>query len=286
MSPSLEPALRPAGGAAWRRRWFQIIFGHATPAGRAFDLVLIVLILASVAIALLDTVPSIHERAARVLYAVEWGFTLLFTVEYATRLAVVARPMRYARSFFGVVDLLAVLPTYLSVLLPGAQYLLVVRVLRILRVFRILKLIRYVDEAGVLITALSRARRKIFVFVFAVGTLVVVFGALMYLIEGPQNGFTSIPLSMYWAVVTMATVGFGDITPATPLGRFVTSILILIGYGLIAVPTGIYAAELTNTLRTHPGKVRCPRCRLVGHESDAIHCRRCGSDLKTPASEA
>lgn len=284
MTARLEPTLRPASASGWRRRWFRIIFGHNTRAGRVFDLLLIVVILASVATALLDTVPSIHARAARALYAVEWGFTLLFTVEYLTRLAVVARPLRYARSFFGVIDLLAVLPTYLSVLLPGAQYLLVVRVLRILRVFRILKLVRYVDEAGVLITALSRARRKIFVFVFAVGTLVVVFGALMYLIEGPQNGFTSIPLSMYWAVVTMATVGFGDITPVTPLGRFVTSILILIGYGLIAVPTGIYAAELTNTLRTHPGTVRCRRCELVGHESDAIHCRRCGSDLRAPAT--
>lgn len=273
----------PADGAPWRRRWFHIIFEHDTPAGRAFDIVLIAVICLSVAITLLDSIPALHARWRDAFYAAEWFFTALFTVEYVVRLRVVRSPRRYATSFFGVIDLLAVLPTYLSLLLPGSQYLLVIRVLRILRIFRILKLVRYVDEAGTLVNALRRSRRKIFVFVFAVVSLVIIFGALMYLIEGPAYGFTSIPTAMYWAIVTMATVGFGDISPVTPLGRFVASVLILIGYAIIAVPTGIFTAELTHSLRHHRRRSPCTGCGLIGHESDARHCRRCGSALDAPA---
>lgn len=284
MTAPEERQYRPARPHGWRKRWFHIIFEHDTRAGFAFDIAVIAAILFSVLTVLLDSVPHLHARHAGVFLAAEWAFTVLFSIEYVLRLLVVARPLRYARSFFGVIDLLAVLPTWLSLLFPGAQFLLVVRVLRLLRVFRVLKLVRYVDEAGVLMSALQRSRRKIFVFVFAVVSLVVVFGALMYLIEGPERGFTSIPLGMYWAIVTMATVGFGDIVPLTPLGRFVTSILILIGYGIIAVPTGIFTAELTQSLRRYRKRVACPRCALAGHETDAIHCRRCGADLAAPAT--
>lgn len=270
----------PRGG--WRARWFTIIFGHDTPAGRRFDLWLIAIILASVAVTVFDTLPGLHARWALAFLAAEWAFTLAFTAEYLVRLAVVDRPARYARSFFGVIDLLAILPTWLSLLLPGSQYLAIVRVLRVLRVFRILKLARYVGEAGMLAGAMRRSARKIGVFLFAMLTIVTVFGAVMYVIEGPEHGFTSIPTAMYWAIVTVATVGFGDIAPGTPLGRLVASALILIGYGVIAVPTGIYTAELATSLRGKRVERPCPRCTLPEHEADALHCRRCGHDLGAP----
>jgi voltage-gated potassium channel len=259
----------------WRQRWHAVIFGHATRAGRNFDLVLIVAIIGSVLVAMLDSVVQLNRQYGQLFYALEWGFTLLFTAEYLIRLVIVRRPTRYARSFFGVIDLLAVLPTYLSLLFPGAQYLLVIRVLRILRVFRILKLLRYVDETQVLIGAMQRSWRKILVFLMGMLSIVTIFGAVMYLVESEESGFTSIPMSMYWAIVTVATVGFGDIAPVTPLGRFITSILILIGYGIIAVPTGIYTAELASSLRSDRDARRCPGCGLVGHEPDARHCRCC-----------
>lgn len=269
-----DPAPWPKPG--WRRAAYGVIFGHETRAGLYFDLWLIAAILSSVAITLIDSVEAIHRRHAELLYALEWAFTLLFTAEYLLRLLIVEKPGRYARSAYGVIDLLAVLPTYLSLLIAGTQYLLVTRLLRILRVFRLLKLTRYVDESGLMIDALLRSRRKILVFVIFMLTLVTVFGALMYLIEGPDNGFTSIPMSMYWAIVTVATVGFGDIAPVTPVGRLVTSVLVLIGYGVIAVPTGIYTAELMNTLRASIDHRECRRCGLLGHLSDARYCRRCG----------
>lgn len=278
-----DPTLQPAREHGWRHRWFHIIYRHDAGAARNFDLALIVAIVASVAVILLDSVASIRARHAGLFLALEWGFTALFTVEYLLRLAVVRQPLRYALSFWGVIDLLSILPTYLSLLFPGSQSLLVVRVLRLLRLFRILKLTRYIEEGSVLTRALWRSRRKILVFLFAVLTLVVVFGALLYVIEGPEYGFDSIPESMYWAIVTVATVGFGDIAPATPLGRFVASILILIGYGIIAVPTGIYTAELATSLREAgeaARKVPCPQCALDGHQADALFCRRCGATLR------
>ena len=270
--------LGPATATGWRARWFHIIFRHDEGPARQFDLLLIAAIVASVTVVILDSEAGLHARWATWFYALEWMFTLLFTLEYAVRLAVVRRPLAYARSFFGVIDLLSILPTYLSLLLPGSQALLVVRVLRILRIFRVLKLLEYTEAGGMLVTALYRARRKILVFLVAVLTLVLIFAAAMYVIEGPANGFTSIPVSMYWAIVTMATVGFGDITPLTPLGRFVTSALILIGYGIIAVPTGIYTAELAMGLRERR-RVRCGGCALAEHEPDAAPCRRCGEPL-------
>ena len=227
--------------------------------------------------------PSVKGTWHEVLYLAEWAFTLLFTVEYATRLLVVRKPLRYATSFFGVIDLLAILPTYLSLLFVGSNFLVVVRVLRLLRIFRILKLVEYSSEAGVLINSLLRSRRKIFVFLSALMTIVVIFAALMYLVEGPEHGFHSIPEAMYWAVVTMTTVGYGDITPGTTLGRFITAVLVLIGYSIIAVPTGIYTAELAKTLQPKRRMVRCIECGLLDHEADAWHCRRCGRGLPDEA---
>ncbi|MFP7723158.1 ion transporter [Lysobacter sp. A3-1-A15] len=283
-----SPQLNPATESGWRRTWFDIIYRHDTPPSRNFDLLLIVVILASVSVVMLDSVDYIHARHANALYTVEWVFTLAFTLEYALRLAVVKRPLRYAFSMWGVIDLLSILPTYLSLLFPGSQSLLVVRILRILRLFRILKLVQYVEEGGVLVGALWRSRRKIFVFVCGVLTVVVIFGAVMYVVEGPEHGFDSIPMGMYWAIVTMATVGYGDIAPATTLGRFIASILILIGYSIIAVPTGIYTAELASTMRQADPKTRvldnrgCPDCGLEGHDPQASFCRCCGSRLPPP----
>jgi voltage-gated potassium channel len=282
MQGLLDPRLTPAADAGWRARWFDIIFHHDTPRARQFDLALIAVIVASVTVIVLDSDPQLHAAHGVLFRALEWGFTLLFTVEYAARLAVLRRPLRYAVSLWGVIDLLSILPLYLSILLPGAQSLLVVRSLRMLRLFRILKLTQYVEEGGVLLGALWRSRRKIFVFLSAVLTIVVVFGALMYVVEGPAHGFTSIPTAMYWAIVTMATVGFGDIAPGTPLGRFITAILILIGYSIIAVPTGIYTAELASSLRSGDAANdtrRCPGCTLGPHAPDARFCRGCGAPL-------
>lgn len=277
-----EHDLEPASPQGLRNLWYRWLFHHEARDERNFDLLLILLILASVVIVLLDSVPGIKLRWHDTLYIAEWVFTLLFTVEYAIRLWVVRRPLRYARSFFGVIDLLAILPTYLSLVFVGSNYLVVVRVLRLLRVFRVLKLVQYSSEAGMLMTAMLRSRRKIFIFICTLLTIVVIFGALMYVIEGPEHGFTSIPTAMYWAIVTMATVGFGDIAPVTPFGRMVTSVLILIGYSIIAVPTGIYTAELANTMRPQRRAVRCTECGLPEHEQDAWHCRRCGRCLPEP----
>jgi len=279
-----SPELDPAAESGLRRRWFDIIFGHEPGTPRTFDLVLIVAILVSVFVVMLDSVAWIHARWFLWLRAAEWVFTLFFTVEYAVRLYVVRRPLRYALSSWGVIDLLSILPTYISLLLPGGQALMVVRILRILRVFRILKLTQYMEEGNLLVTAMLRSRRKIFLFVSTLLTLIVIFGALMYLIEGPKHGFTSIPTSMYWAVVTMATVGYGDISPETTLGRLVTSVLILIGYSIIAVPTGIFTAELADTLRDSDATKRsdardCAGCGLRGHDPQANFCRQCALPL-------
>ncbi len=272
-----EPSPPPESG--WRRRCYDVIFGHEKGAGRNFDVALIVAIVVSVLVTMLDSVAELHAAHGRLFLLLEWTFTVLFSLEYLLRLVIVREPLRYARSFFGVIDLLAVLPTYLSLLIPGAQYLLVIRVLRIVRVFRILKLIRYIDESALLLEALSRSRRKIFVFLLSIVSIVVIFGALMFIVEGPAHGFTSIPMGMYWAIVTVATVGYGDVAPGTPGGRLIASVLMLIGYGIIAVPTGIYTAELASSLRQQRDHRRCDGCSVAGHEADALFCRRCGTAL-------
>ena len=265
-----------------RARLHEIIFEADTRAGRLFDLVLIWLILLSVATVILESVREIREQYGELLYALEWYFTVLFTVEYFLRLLSVRRPLRYATSFFGVVDLLAIIPTYLSILVPGSQYLLVIRILRLFRVFRLLKLSEYVTEADTLRRALRASQRKISVFLSAVMLLVVIIGALMYVIEGEAHGFTSIPTSVYWAIVTLTTVGYGDLSPRTPLGQMLASIVMIIGYGIIAVPTGIVSVELAHAVRDQQ-KVSprsCPECGAEGHDPDAVCCKYCGATLK------
>lgn len=263
-----------------RARLHEVIFESDTRAGRYFDIALIWLILLSVATVVLESVREVREQYGALLHTLEWVFTVLFTIEYGLRLLSVRRPIRYATSFFGVVDLLAIVPTYLSVFVPGSQYLLVIRILRLLRVFRLLKLSEYVAEADILKRALRASRRKISVFISAVVLLVVIIGALMYVIEGEANGFTSIPRSIYWAIVTMTTVGYGDLSPRTPLGQMAASIVMIIGYGIIAVPTGIVSVELAQAVRNRmiSGQA-CPSCSAEGHDADAICCKYCGAHL-------
>jgi voltage-gated potassium channel len=263
----------------WRQRLWVIIFRADTPAGRAFDIALIVLIVASVITVMVESVASIRAGYGPLLRAIEWGFTALFTLEYLLRLICVRRPLRYATSFFGVIDLLAILPTYLSLFFPGAEALMVVRFLRVLRVFRILKLTEYLRESRTLTDALWAARRKIGVFLLSVLTLLTVVAALMYLIEGPEHGFTDIPTSMYWSVVTLTTVGFGDIAPKTPAGRAMASLVMIMGYGIIAVPTGIVTVELARAGRMPTLEVACPACFRAGHDADAQFCKHCGVSL-------
>ncbi len=266
--------------AEWRAAAYRVVFEADTPAGKRFDVVLLWTILVSVALVILDSVASIHARYGAWLYRAEWVLTGLFSVEYLARLASAPRPWRYARSFFGVVDLLAIVPTYLSLFLAGSQTLLVIRALRMLRVFRVLKLGRYVREAAVLQQALRASRPKIAVFLYTVLTLVMLIGTLMYVIEGPERGFTSIPTSIYWAIVTLTTVGYGDISPATPAGRLLASMAMILGYGIIAVPTGIVTVEMARARDSGSVSTRtCHDCTREGHDLDATHCKFCGAAL-------
>ncbi len=270
----------PEGGSAWRLKAYEVIFEADTPAGKAFDILLIAAILVSVVVVMLDSVEGIAASYRIPFRRAEWIFTALFTVEYALRLITVRRPSGYALSFFGVVDLLAVLPTYLSLLVPGGQYLIVIRILRVLRVFRVLKLAQYMGEANVLIQALKQSRIKITIFLFTVMTVVVVVGALLYLIEGAEAGFTSIPRAVYWAIVTLTTVGYGDIAPLTPLGQTLAALVMILGYAIIAVPTGIITVELTQASRGKPREMVCSGCGSKGHDTDARHCKQCGRKLE------
>ena len=262
----------------WRRRLHEVIFESDTAAGRAFDVALLFAIVTSVAAVLLESVPAIRRDYGPVLRVVEWTLTIAFTVEYGLRLMAVQRPWRYATSFFGVVDFLSIVPTYLALVVPETQSLMVIRAIRLLRVFRILKAAKFLSEAQLLTTALRASRRKITVFLGGIVTVVLIAGALMYVIEGEEHGFTSIPTSMYWAIVTMTTVGYGDIAPRTPLGQFVASMLMILGYGVIAVPTGIVSVELANAARP-VSRQACPACGAEGHDVDASHCKYCGAPL-------
>ena len=273
MPAELEPAPGPL-----RQRLFEVVFHADDRAGRAFDVVLIAAILASVGVVMLDSVQSIQIDYFQAFLVAEWFFTVLFTAEYLLRLSILRRPSQYAFSFFGLVDFLSILPTYISLIVPGAQVLLSVRILRVLRIFRVLKLANYLDEANTLGRALAASRRKILVFIFVVLTLVTVMGSMMYLIEGGQNGFDSIPRSVYWAVVTVTTVGYGDISPVTPLGQALALLLMIMGYGIIAVPTGIVTVELNRDRERHRYE-ECPRCHLREHVADANYCRQCGEHL-------
>jgi voltage-gated potassium channel len=276
-SVSNNPQNRPPENN-WRNTLYTIIFEADTPAGKLFDEVLILSILLSIIVVMLDSVSSFAAIYGDLFYTLEWIFTILFTVEYFLRLICVGRPIRYATSFFGIIDLLAILPTYLGLLLPGGRYLVVIRGLRLLRVFRVLKLAQYMGEADLLIRALRASRRKITLFLFTVLTLVVILGSLMYVIEGAESGFTSIPRSIYWAIITLTTVGYGDIVPETNLGQALASVIMIIGYSIIAVPTGIVTSEITYASKYFKGRV-CQNCSFEGHDIDAKFCKRCGAKL-------
>ncbi len=263
----------------WRRIMFEIIFEADTPAGKWFDIILIICILLSVTAVMLNSVASINTKYHRQLLAAEWFFTVLFTVEYIFRLICVGRPVRYARSFFGIVDLLAILPTYLSLFSFASQPLAVIRVLRVLRIFRVLKLGHHTKEAALLKNALYASRRKIIVFLSAVLTLVVIIGSLIYILEGRENGFTSIPRGVYWAIVTLTTVGYGDISPSTGPGQFLAALVMILGYSIIAVPTGIVTVELSRVQTDKPTSQVCPECCAEGHDKDAKYCKYCGAKL-------
>ena len=262
-----------------RDRIHEIIFEADTPAGKAFDVSLMVLIILSVIAVTLESINSIAARYGDWLRAFEWLVTILFTIEYVLRLYCVRKPRRYARSFFGVVDLLAILPTYLSLVIPGAQSLLVIRALRLLRVFRVLKLAHFVGESRILWAAIRASARKIIVFIGTVLTVVVIVGSMMYLIEGEANGFTSIPVSIYWAIVTMTTVGYGDVSPSTGLGKTLAAGMMILGYCMIIVPTGIVTAELAHVGTKKPTTQVCPECMAEGHDADSAHCKYCGAKL-------
>lgn len=266
--------------APWRQQLHGIIFEAETPAGKFFDVMLIICISASVLVVILESVVSLRDQYSLLFLALEWIFTLLFTVEYVLRLLSIRRPLRYAFSFFGIVDLLSIIPTYLALFIPGVQSLIVIRVLRLLRLFRILKMVKYVREANILVTALRASQPKITVFLLTVLSVTVIIGAAMHLIEGPEHGFTNIPMSMYWAIVTLTTVGFGDITPQTAPGRLLASVLMVMGYGIIAVPTGIVSVELSRATKAYHEANACHGCGRMGHDLDAVYCKYCGEALE------
>lgn len=267
----------------WRLRFYTLVFEADTREGRIFDQTLIAFILLSIGVVIADSVEVVHLKIGAFLHVLEWIFTLLFTLEYLVRLVCVRRPLRYATSFFGVIDLVAVLPTYLALFVPGLNALIDVRVLRLLRVFRVFKLTAYVAEYQSLGRALAASRRKILVFLLAVLMVVLIMGTVMYVVEGRDNHFTSIPTAMYWAITTMTTVGFGDMTPATDLGRLIASFMMLLGWGILAVPTGIVTAEIAAQRRmpqTHPPTTRsCHECLTEGQSPDANFCFHCGAKL-------
>jgi len=263
----------------WRARWYVIIFESDTPAGRRFDVFLLLTILASLVVIMLETIPSWVQHYRAYFTAAEWFFTLLFTAEYLLRLYIVKRPTRYIFSFYGLVDLISVLPSYLAIAIGGAQYFIVIRSLRLMRVFRVLKMMRFIGEAQVLSNALRASRQKITVFIIAVVCATVILGTMMYLIEGPENGFTSIPKAIYWCIVTLTTVGYGDISPQTPLGQILASVIMILGYGIIAVPTGIVTSEISKQSRLDLVDVNCSGCGKSGHRSNARYCQFCGEEL-------
>lgn len=261
-----------------RKKLYTIIFKADTPAGKSFDLALLWAIILSVGLAMLESVPSIPEDYAVILRVVEIVFTIIFTIEYMARLYCVDHPLKYAVSFLGIIDLFSLIPTYFSFIFPGVHVLLVIRTIRLLRIFRILKLSRYIGEADTIIQALKRSKAKITVFIGAVIVIVIIMGTIMYVLEGPEHGFSSIPQSIYWAIVTLTTVGYGDIAPKTIIGQAISSFVMIMGYGIIAVPTGIVTAEFTRTAKDKD--LKCTSCGKKNHDNDAFFCKYCGEQLK------
>ena len=262
-----------------REELYRIIFGTDTPAGQRFDMFLIYAILISVLAVIMNTVESFSSRFATGFFAIEWLFTGLFTIEYALRIFCSPNRRRYLFSFYGIIDLVSIIPSYLALFVTGAHFLMIIRLVRVLRIFRVLKLVRYMSEADVLARSLYQARRKIAVFFFTVVVLSTLFGCLMYVVEGPDNGFSSIPVSIYWTIVTITTVGYGDIAPHTVMGQFIATLAMLTGYSIIAIPTGIITAELANEIQREKSLYPCPNCVKAGHDRDASHCKWCGAGL-------
>tara|TARA_B100000767_G_C19734203_1_gene523131 strand:+ start:832 stop:1662 length:831 start_codon:yes stop_codon:yes gene_type:complete len=264
----------------WKHRLHEIVYEADTRAGRRFDLILLILILLSVVLVMLESITEIHVKYESELGIMEWIITGLFTAEYITRLIAIKKPLSYVFSFYGIIDLLSTIPKYISLIMVGTDSLIALRALRLLRVFRILKITRFIGESNFLVKALYASRAKISVFLFAVFILCIIFGTLMYLIEGEINGFTSIPRSIYWAIVTMTTVGYGDIAPQTPLGQLLASLIMIMGYGIIAVPTGIVSSEMTRqTKHVDTNTQACLQCNTETHKDGAIFCHQCGTTL-------
>ena len=273
------PEEKPKSPNRLRHRLHEIIFEADTSAGKLFDEALIISIIVSVVVVMLDSVADLQLQYGQLFYVIEWVFTLMFTAEYLLRLSCIGRPMKYATSFFGIVDLLSIIPTYLGLFFVSGKYFMIIRIFRLLRIFRVLKLVQYVGEAEFLLQAMRSSKRKIQVFMLFVLLLTVLFGSVMYLVEGPEHGFTSIPRSIYWAIVTMTTVGYGDISPQTDLGQTLASLVMILGYGIIAIPTGIVTAELS--FNKQISTQCCPECSAEGHSPDALHCKFCGEELLT-----
>jgi len=272
--------MEPSQTKTLREKIHEIIFGADTPSGKAFDVALLVLILLSVLAVMLESVREIRENHGLLLRWFEWIITILFTAEYLLRIYSINKPAKYIFSFMGIIDLLSILPTYISLVVAGPQYLLTIRALRLLRVFRVLKLTRFVGEANLLREALKASRFKISVFLLSVLIVVVVVGTLLYIIEGPENGFKSIPLSVYWAIVTLTTVGYGDISPQTPLGQIIASFIMIMGYGIIAVPTGIVTVAISDAKKKVLNNTKsCPNCGADEHHDEAVYCYNCGKNL-------
>lgn len=261
------------------KKTYRVIFGTDTAAGQRFDIALIYFILLSVLAVVLSSIGSLQAQYGAWLFKIEWAFTLLFSMEYLLRIYSSPKPLRYIFSFYGLVDLLSIIPTYVALLFPGANYWLVVRLLRVLRIFRVFKLVRYLSEANLLLRSMYAARRKVLVFFTVVLVLCVIFGSLMFLVEGPDNGFSSIPRSIYWTIVTITTVGYGDITPQTVIGQIIATMAMLTGYSIIAIPTGIFTAEIAREMITESNNRQCNVCNRIGHHAEAEYCFQCGVTL-------
>jgi voltage-gated potassium channel len=269
-----------AGEKDWKKKWYHIIFESDTRDGRRFDVLLLFAIISSLIVIMIESVPSIQAKNQNIFVGLEWFFTILFSIEYIIRLQIVKRPLSYFLSFYGIIDLISVLPSYLAIVLGGAQYFMVIRSLRLLRVFRVLKMVRFIGEANVLGSALKASRHKIAVFLIAVVCINFIMGTAMYLIEGPEHGFTSIPVSIYWCIVTLTTVGYGDIIPETPFGQFLASVIMIMGYGVIAVPTGIVTSALHRNQDEEKKNLKsCPVCQTNGLNANSQYCQNCGEEL-------
>jgi len=265
----------------WKSKMHEVIFETDSPAGKLFDILLLIAIVLSVVVVMLESIPQYEKIYKYTFYEIEWFFTAIFTLEYIARIISIGKPKKYIFSFFGIIDLLAILPGYFSLFLAGTQSLTVIRSIRLIRIFRILKLAQFTKEGRNLMDAMKNSRHKIAMFLMVVLTLVIILGTLIYMIEDPKDGFTSIPASVYWAIVTLTTVGYGDITPVTGLGQFLSAIVMILGYSIIAVPTGIVTKELIAEHSTKNNTQSCPSCGAEGHDDDAVHCKYCGYKINS-----